>query len=146
MPPIAAKSADSPGPTPTERRGLPFYIRVLIGVALGTIFGMVAQRTLLPVATLGDLGMLVITLLKTLATPLILFAVLDAFLRTRIPARKGAKLIAFSLVNALVAICIGLGLATVLHAGDAWKGKMDEIRRTRSVQSAKLTFVNLPGR
>src|SRR2546423_1910074 len=62
---------------------LPLYIRILIGVALGTLVGVVWKTKAAP---LGEIGMLVIILLKTLATPLILFAVLDAFLRTRIPA------------------------------------------------------------
>ncbi len=82
--------------------------------------------------------MLVIRLLKALATPLILFAVLDAFLRTRIPAKKGVKLIAISLINATVAVTIGLTVANVLHAGASWQGKTGEIRKEieKSVASA----------
>lgn len=41
---------------------------------------------------LGWLGLLLVTLLKTLAIPLIFFAILDALVRTRLPLRKGAKL------------------------------------------------------
>jgi DAACS family dicarboxylate/amino acid:cation (Na+ or H+) symporter len=115
---------------------MPFYLRVLIGVALGTALGMAAQAGNYKIAWLSDLGMLVITLLKTLATPLILFAVLDAFLRTRIPARKGAKLVGIGLLNAIVAIAIGLTLATLLHAGESWQGRMDQIQRSVGVQAA----------
>jgi Na+/H+-dicarboxylate symporter len=79
-------------------------------------------------APLGDIGMLVITLLKALATPLILFAVLDAFLRTRIPAKKGAKLVAISLLNAAVAVAIGLTIANLAHGGDRWQGHMEELK------------------
>lgn len=118
-----------------SRRGIPFYLRVLIGVALGTALGMLAQAQGFSVRALGDLGMLVITLLKTLATPLILFAVLDAFLRTRIPARKGVRLLGFSLLNATVAIVIGLGIATLIHAGDTWQGRMAQIQRSIGVQA-----------
>ncbi len=108
-----------------SKHGLPLYIRILIGVAFGTAAGLAfGERA----AAAGDLGMLVVTLLKTLATPLILFAVLDAFLRTRIPARKGVKLIAISLTNATVAIAIGLTVANLLHGGDQWRGRIDPLK------------------
>jgi Na+/H+-dicarboxylate symporter len=122
--------------SPGHRSGIPFYLRVLIGVALGTGLGMLAQAQGFGVRTLGDLGMLVITLLKTLATPLILFAVLDAFLRTRIPARKGVRLLGFSLLNATLAVAIGLGIATVLHTGDSWQGRMTQIQGSIGAQAA----------
>lgn len=109
-----------------KRAGMPLYARILIGAALGAALGLGYHER---VAWLGDLGMLVITLLKTLATPLILFAVLDAFLRTRIPARKGAKLVGISLVNAAVALVIGLGVANLAHGGERWQGRMAEMQR-----------------
>src|SRR5205814_1653345 len=111
-----------------RRSKIPLYVRILIGVALGGCAGIALERYGIDTAPLGELGMLVIILLKTLATPLILFAVLDAFLRTRIPARKGAKLVAISLTNALVAIVIGLGVANLLHSGESWRGRVQEIQ------------------
>ena len=63
---------------------------------------------------------MVIDLLKALATPLIFFAVIDALARTFIPARKGIKLICISVVNAVVAIIIGLGIAMVAMIGIAF--------------------------
>src|SRR5258708_5763373 len=113
-------SEDSKQPN-VEKPGihLPLYVRILIGGALGTFVGVVWKtRT----AALGEIGMLVITLLKTLATPLILFAVLDAFMRTRIPAKQGAKLVAISLLNATVAIVIGLSVANLVRGGERWQG------------------------
>src|SRR5437660_1750168 len=75
--------AESAGGAPI--RGVPLYARILIGVILGIITGATLRER---AAVLSDAGMLVITLLKTLATPLILFAVLDAFLRTRRTANR----------------------------------------------------------
>ena len=115
-----------PESSQASRRGVPLYVRILIGAALGTLAGILWPRK---VGWLGDIGILVITLLKTLATPLILFAVLDAFLKTRIPAQKGAKLVAISLVNATVAIVIGLTVANVLHSGDRWRGQIEPLKR-----------------
>src|SRR5882724_8148436 len=105
--------------TDQHKKGFPLYIRILIGIALGTVCGVALQEKAAP---LGELGMLVIRLLKALATPLILFAVLDAFLRIRIPGKKGLLLICLSLVNACVAILIGLGVAHLIHGGDSWIG------------------------
>ena len=98
----------------TKSRAIPLYVRILIGVALGTLFGMFLPA---PSATVSEFGRLVLVLLKALATPLILFAVLDAFIRTHIPAVKGLKLIGISLLNACVAISIGLSLSNLTHAG-----------------------------
>jgi Na+/H+-dicarboxylate symporter len=86
---------------------------------------------------LGEMGMLIIQLLKALATPLILFAVLDAFVRTHIPAKQGLRLLMISAVNAIVAITIGLGVANVLHSGDKWKGHLDSI--TDQIGGAQTT-------
>src|SRR5205823_13376611 len=99
-------AADDNSPQ-SGQRILPLYVRILIGAAAGVAVGVVFRERAGP---LSEIGLLVIRLLKALATPLILFAVLDAFLRTRIPARKGAILVAISLMNAVVAIVIGLSV------------------------------------
>src|SRR5437899_6635452 len=119
---------------PEKRRlHLPLYVRILIGVALGTAVGVVWKSKAAP---LGEIGMLVIILLKTLATPLILFAVLDAFMRTRIPAKQGAKLLAISFVNATVAIIIGLSVANLLRGGEQWQGHIEPMKREIERSSA----------
>lgn len=105
-------------------RPIPLYVRILFGVALGLIAGSALGPRAAP---LGELGLLVIRLLKALATPLILFAILDTFLRTHIPARKGALLVALSALNAAVAVVIGLGAANGLRAGERWSGRMAEL-------------------
>lgn len=105
---------------------LPLYVKVLIGVLLGAILGVLATGH--PwVQELGKVGMLVIRLLKALATPLILFAILDAFLRTRITARQGGRLVGICLFNVGVAFCIGLFILNVFKPGLAWRGHLDEL-------------------
>jgi Na+/H+-dicarboxylate symporter len=120
------------------RRSIPLYVRVLIGVALGALLGVLFGTKPylggLRNEDLGQLGMLVIRLLKALAVPLILFAILDAFARTRISARSGGRLILICLVNVSVAMAIGLVIMNTLRPGDQWRGKMDEL--TGVVQSA----------
>src|SRR5690349_8389199 len=95
-----------------KRRIIPLYLRVLTGVllgaALGATFGQRKYLLGLSNKDLGDLGILVIDLLKALATPLILFAILDAFSRTHITTKHGVRLIFICLVNVSVAMSIGL--------------------------------------
>jgi Na+/H+-dicarboxylate symporter len=128
---------DPRSPTPeTLPRGrrfphLPLYARVLIGVALGLAFGMIFKTG--PIVAglrnedLGQLGMLVIRLLKALAVPLILFAILDAFLRVEVSARRGAWLILICMLNVSVAFAIGLFLLNTLRPGEQWRGRLEEI-------------------
>ncbi len=120
-------------PTASQRR-FPLYQRVLIGVAVGALFGVMfrARPILLGIGTkeLGELGMLVIRLLKVLAVPLVLFAILDAFARTRISARRGGKLLLICLMNVLVAFTIGLTLMNTLRPGVLWRGRLEQISGT----------------
>jgi Na+/H+-dicarboxylate symporter len=76
---------------------------------------------------LGWLGMFVVTLLKTLAIPLIFFAILDAFIRTNLPLRQGTKLLLICLVNVTVAMTIGLVIMNSWKPGLAWYGHVDEL-------------------
>lgn len=96
------------------RAGLPLYARILLGVAAGVALATLLGERARP---LGDAGMLVIRLLKTLASPLIFFAILDAFARTRVEGAQALRLVAISSVNAVVAIALGLGVGHALHAG-----------------------------
>ena len=125
-------------PRDAPRRRIPLYVRVLIGFGLGAALGVAfGTRPYLFGVTnedLGGLGMLVIRLLKALAVPLVLFAILDAFLKTRISARNGARLVAICLVNVSVAFLIGLTLMNTLHPGHRWRGHLEEL--TGTVKSA----------
>jgi DAACS family dicarboxylate/amino acid:cation (Na+ or H+) symporter len=58
---------------------------------------------------------------------LILFAILDAFLRVNISARRGGWLILICLCNVTVAFAIGLTLLNTLRPGDHWRGRLNEI-------------------
>ncbi|MGE0609893.1 MAG: dicarboxylate/amino acid:cation symporter [Pirellulales bacterium] len=118
----------------------PLTLRVLLGVVLGVLVGLGIQLALGPHAprwladlresssafksaiesvgpTLGTLGNLVVRLLTALASPLIFFAILDAFLRTEISGRQGVKLIFICLLNVSVAFAIGLVILNLVHPG-----------------------------
>ncbi|MFN0249429.1 MAG: dicarboxylate/amino acid:cation symporter [Kofleriaceae bacterium] len=109
----------------------PLYQRVIIAVALGSLVGVsTGTGEIVPGVTTGDLGtlgMLVIRMLKMLAVPLVLFAVLDAIARTDVSLRQGLRLIVICLVNVTVAFSIGLALMNTLRPGEAWRGQIDEL-------------------
>ncbi|MBI5517068.1 MAG: dicarboxylate/amino acid:cation symporter [Deltaproteobacteria bacterium] len=114
---------------------LPLYVRNLLAVALAVALAVLARR-LGAADERGDLrhaidaasplGLLVIRLLKALAGPLILCAVVDAFARTEIPPRQAARLFGLSTLNALVALALGLGVAHVFRAGRLWSATLRE--------------------
>jgi Na+/H+-dicarboxylate symporter len=110
---------------------MPLYLRILVGVALGTALGLVfGEGPILPGLRnkhLGDLGLLVIRLLKALAVPLIFFAIVDAFARTAISARAGLKMILICLVNVSVAFTIGITIMNTWRPGEAWQGRFDAL-------------------
>ncbi|MDB5352996.1 MAG: Na+/H+ dicarboxylate symporter [Planctomycetota bacterium] len=94
---------------------IPLVARILLAMVLGAIVGLWLGKDAAP---LGVVGRVIIDMVKALAAPLLLFAILDAFLRTRVRARSGAIMVAISLINAVIAIVVGLTLSNVLRPGD----------------------------
>ncbi|MFM7203022.1 MAG: dicarboxylate/amino acid:cation symporter [Myxococcota bacterium] len=119
---------------------VPLYVQVLIGVVLGaivgTLFGKGPIILSLTTGDLGQLGLLVIRLLKALAVPLVMFAILDAFVRTAIPGRAGLRLILIAGMNVSVAFAIGLTLLNTWEPGSRWTGHLQEL--TSSLQQEGL--------
>ena len=117
-----------PTPPPArEKRTVPLYVRVLIGVALGTLLGIAfgTRPYLFGLKNehLGQLGILVIKLLKALAVPLIFLSIIDSFVKTRFSARQGGKLIVICIINVSVAMGIGLALMNTLKPGHVVEGQ-----------------------
>jgi len=110
---------------------LPLYTQVLVAVLCGGLLGVVLGQDPylggLRNEHLGKLGLFVVTLLKTLAVPLIFFAILDALIRTTIPLRQGGRLLLICLVNVSVAMAIGLAIMNTWQPGLAWYGHVDEL-------------------
>ena len=118
-------------PPAPRRVRVPLGVRVVIGVAIGAILGMAfgTHPYLGNVGNeeLGALGLLVIRLLKALATPLILLAVLDSFLTTAIGARTFGRFIAICLTNISIAMLIGLTILNVFQPGRSWQHRMEAL-------------------
>jgi Na+/H+-dicarboxylate symporter len=131
------------------KTNLPLSLQVVIGVVIGTVLGVLFGTEpylwgLLKNETLGQLGMLVIRLLKTLATPLIFLAILDAFFHTEISFRHGGRLLAICGVNLLVAMLIGLTIMNVFTPGESWSGHIQELSELLQPEVAKTPFKTAP--
>jgi DAACS family dicarboxylate/amino acid:cation (Na+ or H+) symporter len=99
---------------PRKRKRLPLAAKILIAMALGIVAGLILGERAEP---LRQLGSLIIDMIKGLAGPLLLFAVIDAFLRTEVRARSGGVMVAIALTNACVALAIGLALSNLIQPG-----------------------------
>ena len=115
----------------TRRARFPLGARVVAGVAIGAALGIAFGREpwlwRYGNEDLGALGLLVIRLLKALATPLILLAVLDSFLTTAIGPRTFGRFVGICLTNISVAMVIGLTILNVFQPGLAWRGRIEEL-------------------
>ena len=119
-----------------SRSALPLWGKVLIGVLLGIVVGTLMGKES-PLSQpagagavlkgLGDIGMLVIKALRALAVPLVFFAILDAFVKTRIAARSFGRLLIICLINVTVAMTIGLTLLNTLKPGRYWQSNLTQL-------------------
>lgn len=99
---------------------LKIIVSVFFGVCMGVYYGTDAVLGVVHLATLGQLGYLVIKLLKTLAVPLIFFAIVDAIPRTQIGSRHFLRLISICLMNSLAAMALGLFIMNYFQPGNYW--------------------------
>lgn len=93
---------------------LPYAGRIVAALLLGLVAGLIWGDATTPLARLGTI---LLDLIKALAAPLLLFAILDAFLRTEIQARAGWQLLGIVVINTTCAIAIGLGISNLLQPG-----------------------------
>jgi DAACS family dicarboxylate/amino acid:cation (Na+ or H+) symporter len=100
---------------------------VALGVLLGVAFGDRPLAFGVRNDDLGRLGLAVVRLLKALAVPLVLFAILDAFVKTDVRPKSALRLVAVCLVNVSVAFAIALALANVVRPGDRWAGRLESL-------------------
>ncbi len=131
-------AADSAENAPRKQVWNPFRwnltAQILAGVVCGAAVGALFRNgPIIPgtrgftTSELGALGDLVIRLLTTLAVPLILFAVLDAFIRNQFTGRQGLRFVSICAMNLAAAILIGLTVMNVFQPGTAWQGRLSQL-------------------
>ena len=94
--------------------GLPLYVWVVLAVLLaiptGLFWGEGATR-------LELLPTVILRALTALAAPLVVLAILSAIVTNEVKGRLGALMMAFYLLNTLVAMVIGLALTNLINPG-----------------------------
>lgn len=93
---------------------LPLYLRILTALAAGVVTGLALGKR----AAVFELpAKIVLQLLGALAPPLILIAVTHVLMTTAISGKAARRLAGLLILNTLVAILIGLGVANVIRPG-----------------------------
>ena len=95
-------------------RRVPLSLQITIGMAVGLALGPALGARAAP---LGELGKLVIQLIKAVATPLLFLAIVDAILKTEVRGRQGAFMLGFAALSASIALAIGLAISNLFHPG-----------------------------
>jgi Na+/H+-dicarboxylate symporter len=88
--------------------------RILLAIGVGIAAGLLLGER---ASGFGELGKVVIQLIKAVASPLVFLVVVNAVLQTDIELRAGARLIKWAIVNASIALTIGLTLSNLIKPG-----------------------------
>lgn len=96
------------------KRRVPLVVWILVAIAAGVLTGLALGPRAAP---LGELGAIVVRLLKALATPLVFFAIVDALVQASLPPRQGLRLLAVCLLNAAVAGALAVTLGGFVRPG-----------------------------
>jgi Na+/H+-dicarboxylate symporter len=95
-------------------RRIPLSLQITVGMAVGLVVGPLLGARAAP---LGELGKLVIQLIKAAATPLLFFAIVNAILKAEVRGRQGLVMLGFALLNSSIALALGLLISNVFHPG-----------------------------
>src|SRR5262245_57373742 len=108
-------AVESPSPrSPRSRTGVPLYLRILIGLAAGIAVGLVLGPSAQPLEWPPKV---ILRLLGALAPVLILVAVVHAIMTAEIHGRLALRMGGLLLQNTIVAMLVGLAVATLLKPG-----------------------------
>jgi Na+/H+-dicarboxylate symporter len=113
--------ANAPEPTPKDAKGwftrwneLPLYLRILVGLSLGVLAGLLLGSAAQPFDWPAKL---ILRLLGALAPALIMVAVMRAIMTADIHGRLAFRMLGLLLLNTVTAIVVGLLVANVLRPG-----------------------------
>lgn len=105
---------DSAQGAPARASRFPIHAQIGVAMALGLVAGPALGREALQ---LGEIGKLVIQLIKAAAAPLLFLSIVNAILKTEIKKRSAARLFFWAALNATIALAIGLVLSNVFKPG-----------------------------
>jgi len=96
------------------RRPIPLSLQIVAAMVVGAILGPLLGARAAP---LGEIGKLVIQLIKAAATPLLFFAIVQAIVKTEVKGRAGLRMMGLAMLNASVAVAIGILLSNLIKPG-----------------------------
>jgi len=111
---------DSPTPAApppaetTEKKRFPLYQQIIAAMVAGFVAGPLLGKN---ASAFGEIGKMVIQLIKAVATPLIFLVIVNSVLQTRIRMRAGLRLLGWACLNACAALAVGLLLSNYLEPG-----------------------------
>ena len=131
------------------RRGkLPLYVRLILGVIVGAVLGVVFKKDEIAFgwtnSHFGILAGLYIQLLTAMATPLIFLAIIEAFVKTNISGSQGLKMFFICAANISVAFVIGLVILNVWQPGRTWQAKFSEQAEGIAAAAAASKGLEIP--
>jgi Na+/H+-dicarboxylate symporter len=92
----------------------PMHVQIGVAMVLGLLAGPFLGREAIQ---LGEIGKLVIQLIKAAAAPLLFLSIVHAILKTEIQRRSAARLFFWAAFNASIALLIGLTLSNLFKPG-----------------------------
>ncbi len=156
LPPCDPVGDDENSPLLLHAGPIPLYVQVVVaamlGVAVGQYFrdhtvflylGSQSNRLLeFRMQDFEIVSKIIIQFLTGLATPLIFFAIIDAFIKTEISGRQGLRLITICVINVLVAFTIGLVIMNVFQPARGWTTLFPELVAEAQAETeiGKLSF------
>jgi Na+/H+-dicarboxylate symporter len=131
-------------------RSVPLSFKIIVGVIFGVLLGLIFKDQPYFGSSigsfsnqhLGQLGMLVIKLLRAIAPFLVFFAIIDAFFRVNFSLKRGLHLLTICIVNVTVAMMIAGTIMNVFKPGFYWQGRLDSI--TKIIETENHTPVTTP--
>jgi DAACS family dicarboxylate/amino acid:cation (Na+ or H+) symporter len=109
---MSGPAGDARSEAPTRGASATLIVgAMIVGLAVGPHLGSLA-------APLGELGKLVIQLIKAIATPLLFLSIVRAILTTEVEGRSALRMVAVATINVSVAIAIGLVASNLLRPGE----------------------------
>ncbi|MDX1958704.1 MAG: dicarboxylate/amino acid:cation symporter [Leptospiraceae bacterium] len=125
---------------------IPLHIKILIGMALGAIYGLIAVSsgwTEFTSSYVKPFGTVFLNLLRMIAVPLVFVSLVTGVSSLRDVSkvrRIGTRTIAFYLSTTVLAVSLGLLLVNVMRPGDAFpKAKQEELKLKYSDNVTKKT-------
>jgi Na+/H+-dicarboxylate symporter len=130
------------------KKKLPLYVKILIGMGLGLIWGLSAESLGLVEFThdwIKPWGDIFIRALKLIAIPLIIFSLIDGVSNlsdvSRL-SRIGGKTIVFYLATTVIAVAIGLVLVNIIRPGKLLSEERRESLRAAFASELDETVVS----